>query len=273
MTDRWIEVADRVLVRRSAELDLCTGLVLGDGGCLVVDTRGDATHGAEFAAAIREITGDPWTVVLTHAHFDHCFGTSALLPCPVWAHAGCATALRDRAVDDRAEWTRRYREMGQFARADALAATEVVIPDHLVRDSALLRVGDRPVELRYLGAGHTDHDLVVWVPDARVAFAGDLVEHDATTGSLSAESFDEQSSLAAWPATLTGLIGLAPAVVVPGHGDPVDAGFVARQRAELLAIAELRQDVRAGRRTLAAALRDCSAPEEVVRAALDVVVH
>ena len=40
MEGRWIEVADRVLVRRYAELDLSVGLVVGDGGCLVVDTAG-----------------------------------------------------------------------------------------------------------------------------------------------------------------------------------------------------------------------------------------
>jgi glyoxylase-like metal-dependent hydrolase (beta-lactamase superfamily II) len=35
---------------------------------------------------------------------------------------------------------------------------------------------------------------------------------------------------AEWPATLDALLALAPRVVVPGHGDPVDAAFVAAQR-------------------------------------------
>ena len=38
----------------------------------------------------------------------------------------------------------------------------------------LRRLGDRQVELRFLGRGHTDHDIVIRVPDAGVLFAGDL---------------------------------------------------------------------------------------------------
>jgi hypothetical protein len=46
---RWLEIGDGVLVRRYAELDLSIGLVLGSTGCLVIDTRGDETQGAELA--------------------------------------------------------------------------------------------------------------------------------------------------------------------------------------------------------------------------------
>ena len=41
MTARWVELADGVLVRRYAELDLSVGLVIGDSSALVVDTRSD----------------------------------------------------------------------------------------------------------------------------------------------------------------------------------------------------------------------------------------
>ncbi|MFD0203390.1 MULTISPECIES: MBL fold metallo-hydrolase [Saccharothrix] len=86
MTDgHWIDVADRVYARRYGELDLTVGLVVGDTGCLVVDSRGDVVQGAELAAAVRGITALPWTLVYTHAHFDHCFGPTPFLPCDVWA--------------------------------------------------------------------------------------------------------------------------------------------------------------------------------------------
>ena len=77
MAGGWIELADGVLARRYAELDLSVGLVIGDGGCLVVDTRSDPDQGAELRAAVREVTRKPCSVVLTHAHFDHCLGTAA----------------------------------------------------------------------------------------------------------------------------------------------------------------------------------------------------
>jgi glyoxylase-like metal-dependent hydrolase (beta-lactamase superfamily II) len=67
MTARCVELGDGVPVCRYAELDLSIGLVLGDGECMVVDTRGDLVQGAEPAAAVREITPAPWTVAITHA--------------------------------------------------------------------------------------------------------------------------------------------------------------------------------------------------------------
>jgi len=56
---RWVEVGDGVLARRYGELDLTVGLVVGDGACLVVDTRGDAVQGTELAAAVRSVTAAP----------------------------------------------------------------------------------------------------------------------------------------------------------------------------------------------------------------------
>jgi len=265
--DRWVEVAEGVLVRRHAELDLCTGLVLGTDHCLVIDTGGDAQHGAELAAAVREVTADPWSVVLTHAHFDHSLGASAFLPAPVWAQAGCIGALRDGIDHQRAEWAAHYRKVGKSERAEALLETKVVIPDHSVLDRVTMRVGDRKVEFRHFGPGHSDHDLVVHVPDARVVFAGDLVEN-GPKGSLTSESFDGETHLDQWPSALDGILGLHPHIVVPGHGEPVDSSFVTEQQKDLVALATLREDVRTGRCTVDDALNRSRLARETVQAAL-----
>jgi hypothetical protein len=47
VTAGWQEVGDGVFVRRHAELDLNCGLVVGDGACLVVDTRSHLGQAAE----------------------------------------------------------------------------------------------------------------------------------------------------------------------------------------------------------------------------------
>jgi glyoxylase-like metal-dependent hydrolase (beta-lactamase superfamily II) len=65
------------------------------------------------------------------------------------------------------------------------------------------------------------------VPDAAVVFAGDLVEQGAPP------SIGPDAHPSDWPSALDAILALNPAVVVPGHGDPVDAGFVRRQRDEL----------------------------------------
>jgi glyoxylase-like metal-dependent hydrolase (beta-lactamase superfamily II) len=245
---RWVEVGDGVLARRHRELDLTTGLVLGGERALVVDTRGDARQGSELATAVRAVTGLPLVVVVTHAHFDHCFGTAAFLPCPVFAHPRCHATLAATADAQRAEWAAHYRDQGDPATADALGATHPPLPDHAVDRETSLDLGGRTVTLRHLGRGHTDHDLVVDVPDAALVFAGDLVEQGAPPDLGDAV-------LAEWPATLDALLALRPEVVVPGHGDPVDAVFVTAQRADLAEVAALHAAVAAGRIDAVAAAR------------------
>jgi glyoxylase-like metal-dependent hydrolase (beta-lactamase superfamily II) len=252
---RWVEVGDGVLARRHAELNLTTGLVLGAERALVVDTRGDARQGAELAAAVRAVTALPPVVVVTHAHFDHCFGTAAFLPCPVFAHPRCRAALAAGTGDQRAEWSAYYRERDDHLTAEALAATEPPLPDHSVDPSRSLDLGARVVTLRHLGRGHTDHDVVVHVPDAAIVFAGDLVEEGAPP------DVGDDAVVGEWPGTLDALLALRPAVVVPGHGEPVDRAFVAVQRAELAELAVLHAAVAAGRIDAATAARRSPYPD------------
>ncbi len=250
---RWLELADGVLARRHDELDLTTGLVLGTSAALVIDTRGDTAQGAELATAVRAVTALPVVVALTHAHFDHCFGTAAFPGAPVYAQAGCAGALLATAAAQRAHWTRHYRDAGSTgssrasgssaaATADALAATVPVLPDHPVcaRPASVHRLdlGGRVVQLVHPGPGHTGHDLVVHVPDAGVLFAGDLLENGAPP------SFGPDSYRRDWAAAVGLLldVGAAPAatgtrVFVPGHGDPLSPDEAAAQHADLLRIA------------------------------------
>ncbi|MQA16251.1 MAG: MBL fold metallo-hydrolase [Pseudonocardiaceae bacterium] len=239
MTDRWIEVGDGVLVRRHDELDLSAGLVLGDRGCLLVDTRGDVGQGAQLAAAVRSVTPLPWQVALSHAHFDHCLGTAALLPAHVWAHPGCR--------DDLARGGARQHAEARGWRRGAGHVTPVV-PDRMVAARTELDVGGRRVLLDHLGRGHTDHDVVVSVPDAGVVFAGDLVEQGAPPAFE--DAFPRE-----WPGTVTALLGLGAGTVVPGHGEPVDGCFVAGQRDELTDLAAACVAVATGELDVAGALR------------------
>lgn len=257
----WLEVADGVLVRRYAELDLSVGLVLGAERALVIDTRGDHAQGEELARAVRKVTGLPWQVVITHAHFDHCFGTAAFLPAAVWAQERCAVRMAQTVAKQRAEWAEHYRRQGRHDIASTLEETEPAPPDHHIALEEVLDLGSRSVRLLHPGRGHTDHDLVVAVPDAGVVFAGDLVEHGAPPAF-------EDAFPAAWPSTMDTLLGLDPHTVVPGHGDPVGPEFVRTQRNELAVIAELCREYQRGTITDDVAVRRSPYPAEPTRIAL-----
>ena len=92
-------------------------------------------------------------------------------------------------------------------------------------------LGDRTVQVRHPGRGHTGADLIVLTEG--VVFAGDLVEE---SGPL---QYDELSKPAEWPATNQRLLELVEEtdLVVPGHGAVVDRAFVAAQQAFIEAVA------------------------------------
>jgi glyoxylase-like metal-dependent hydrolase (beta-lactamase superfamily II) len=74
-----------------------------------------------------------------------------------------------------------------------------------------LWLGKLQVELMQLGRGHTKGDTVVWLPQERILFSGDLVEYAATP-------YTGDAYLAEWPATLDAIAALHPQKLVPGRG-------------------------------------------------------
>jgi glyoxylase-like metal-dependent hydrolase (beta-lactamase superfamily II) len=220
----WREVDDRVYVRRHESFDVNVGLVVGGGGCLVIDTREHLAAGRELAAAVREVTAEPWTVVNTHAHFDHFLGNAAFVPAEVWALERCRDVVTRFGAVQRQVASHLARRAGDDVQAIALDASPVVPPNRaFAGPRTALDVGGRPVTLHHLGRGHTDNDIVVTVDDCAALFAGDLVEQGAPP------AFEDAYPIE-WVATLGDLMQLVSGPVVPGHGDVVDAPFVAEQR-------------------------------------------
>ena len=219
---------------------------MGDGACLVVDTRSHLGEAADLIAAVRAVTPHPWTVVNTHAHYDHCFGNAAFRPAPVWGSRGCAAALCATGERQRAAVVARAAAAGRPRAADLMRAAPLDPPDHLVDDVAGAR-RRRPRGGAALPRPRAHRprprDRGRDAGDATVVFAGDLVEEGAPPAFEDAYPAD-------WPATLGRLHALARGPVVPGHGAVVDAAFVGAQREELLAVARRAAGRAAGGRPL-----------------------
>jgi glyoxylase-like metal-dependent hydrolase (beta-lactamase superfamily II) len=74
-----------------------------------------------------------------------------------------------------------------------------------------LWLGKLEVKLIQLGRGHTKGDTVVWLPQHKILFSGDLVEYDATP--YAGDAYYED-----WPRTLDAIAALKPEKLVPGRG-------------------------------------------------------
>jgi glyoxylase-like metal-dependent hydrolase (beta-lactamase superfamily II) len=182
-------------------------------------------------------------VVDTHGHFDHAYGNHVFRPATIWGHARCVTFMERTGEARRPVIAREEPEL-------AADLVEVVIdpPDRTFDEATTIDVGGRPVDLRYLGRGHTDHDIIISVPGTGVVFAGDLLENG------NVPFFDDGYPLD-WPATATAIVPLVgDGVVVPGHGDHAGRDFAERQAASFTALAGLARRVAAGEMTLDAAV-------------------
>ncbi len=216
----WREIGDDIFVRRHESYDLNIGLIVGTDACLVIDTRESLATGRDLADAVRTVTATPWTVVNTHAHFDHFFGNGAFVPCDIWSLDRC----RDVVIERADEQLTRHGD----------GETPIVAPTHTFPPpSRRLEIGGRDVDLRFLGRGHTDNDIVIIVDD--VLFAGDLVEEGGPP--LFGDAYPAE-----WPATVATLETLIHGPVVPGHGAVVDAEFVRAQQELLRSVAHLDRD-------------------------------
>lgn len=234
----WAEIGDRTFVRRYAFYDQNIGLVLGAGAALVIDTRSTYAQAREIVDDVRSVTrASVTTVIDTHGHFDHAFGNAVFRPATIWGQAGCVPFM------ERTGEARKARiAADEPALADGLAEVVIDPPDRTFERHAVIDVGGRPVELHFLGRGHTDHDAVITVPGTDVVWAGDLVEHGAVPFFGDGYPLD-------WPDTadaLAALVAPGRGVIVPGHGEPGGHEFARAQASSFRSLADLARRIHAG---------------------------
>ena len=94
--------------------------------------------------------------------------------------------------------------------------TALTAPDILFDDEYIIELGGMRIEARYLGPAHSRGDIVVWLPQRKIAIAGDIAFHERLLPVF------EDTDTAAWVSTWDAFAGLGANVIVPGHGRPTD---------------------------------------------------
>ena len=193
----------------TAEGDPNTGIIIGDDAVLVADTQATPAMAADVIRRIREVTDKPIKyVVLSHYHAVRVLGASAYTPEHIIASEDTLSLIKERGEQDKAS------EIGRFPR---LFRNVESVPPGLTwptltfTGKMTLWLGQLEVQLIQLGRGHTKGDTVVWLPQEKILFSGDLVEFDATPYAGDAYFSD-------WPQTLDNIAALKPQKLVPGRG-------------------------------------------------------
>ena len=191
------------------------GIVLGDDAALVVDTAMGPRNGARIHELARGLAGDRRLLLtITHFHPEHGYGAQAFADATIVVNRAQVDEFHDKA----AAYLEMFRTFGD-AVAEQLEGVELVEPDEVYDGEAhALDLGGRRVELRTWGLAHTRGDQVVWLPDERVLFTGDLVEERCFAIFPYFPPDDADVDGERWLGVLERLEALDPAVVVPGHG-------------------------------------------------------
>ncbi len=213
-----VQVADRVwFVQGEAALGTPenrnfisnAGFVVTDDGVVVVDALGSPALAEELLAEIKKITLQPVRyVIVTHYHADHIYGlqTFKAAGATVLAHTEGRDYLNSETAHQRLDASR--VELAPWINAN----THLVVADRwLDQPTTALKVGAYDFQISHAGPAHTPEDLVVFVPQLGVLFAGDLFFQGRIP-------FIGQADSRLWIDSLARLMKYQPKVVIPGHG-------------------------------------------------------
>ena len=222
----------------TAEGDPNTGIIIGDDAVLVADTQATPAMAADVIRRIREVTDKPIKyVVLTHYHAVRVLGASGYQPQQIIASQDTYDLIVERGEQDRKSEIERFPRLFQAVES----VPGLTWPTLTFKGEMTLWLGKLEVKLLQLGRGHTKGDTVVWLPQQKILFSGDLVEYEATPYAGDAYFQD-------WPKTLDHIAALKPEKLVPGRGAALqNAAEVARGLAGTRAfVSELFASVKAG---------------------------
>jgi alkyl sulfatase BDS1-like metallo-beta-lactamase superfamily hydrolase len=190
-----------------------------DEGLVLVDA-GMAPAGPAIVDAIRSVSDAPLhTVIYTHGHVDHAYGTWALLEAgwqpEVVAHEKLIARFERyiRLRGSVAQYMSQKEEQMPASREDLVWPTRTFDGNRLD-----LEIGGETFELHH-APGETDDQLWVWAPGRQAIASADYYQGflpNAGNGKRVQRYLEE------WSDALTAMADLQPAILLPAHGEALD---------------------------------------------------
>ena len=168
--------------------------VVTPAGVIATDPISLRRPAKPYIDAIQAVTKAPIKyVIYSHSHFDHTAGGKP------FKDLG-ATFIAQRNAKNRIV---------------ALKRPDVVVPDQVVDDKRVIKLGGTTLELLYLGKNHSDNTLVMRLPKEKIIFTVDWVPVQGIQFRGMADTYVPDIE-----AGLLRLIALDWETMIPGHPGP-----------------------------------------------------
>lgn len=184
------------------------GFVITPKSVVVIDALGSPRLAERLTAEIRKLTPLPISnVILTHYHADHIYGLQYFktLGAHITAHASAKEYIQSDTARLRLEASR--TDLAPWIDDK----TQLVEADTWITGPTTLEIGGWVFEIDHVGPAHTPEDLIVFVAEEKLLFAGDLFFN----GRL---PFVGKANSSQWILSLEQMLKHDATAVVPGHG-------------------------------------------------------
>lgn len=205
--------------RDNHALNATYGVVATPEGTILIDSGASAQGAQLLAASAKLLTGQPvrW-VINTGSQHHRWLGNGQMRSAGAQIIAHRKTVQTQQAVAEMQIVELRGLLADRFAGTQAVHAERV-----LEGESSEIVLGGVRVALLALGDAHFPGDTVVWLPEQKIAFTGDLVYVERLL------SITALSNATSWLGAFERLETLAPTQVVPGHGRPTTLALAQAQ--------------------------------------------
>ena len=214
-------------------------IIVTDTEAIIIDSEITPAAARALVADMKAITDKPVRYVIdSHYHYDHAHGNQIFAPDvqvighentrrrmlgnvleqytyltsvePVPARVAALKVRIGQETDPQQKAAMERQVANALAYLEQVKETKVTPPNLTLDRKMTLFRGGREIQLLYFGRGHTDTDVVVFLPKERIVCTGDLME---SVISYMGDAYAEE-----WPATLDRLKALDFDTVMPGHG-------------------------------------------------------
>jgi glyoxylase-like metal-dependent hydrolase (beta-lactamase superfamily II) len=184
------------------------GIIIGKDGIVVIDTLVSSKEAKRFIKDIRAISKKPIKyVVNTHYHLDHTFGNADF--------KGLGTVIISHINDSnnlKAHGETALKNAKNYGLSEEdMKGTRIAYPALAFTDRMEIDLGDQKIELIYIKPSHTDGSILVYLPDKKILFAGDIL----FTGY---HPFIGDGNIDEWIKTLDYIMTMDVEIIIPGHG-------------------------------------------------------